>query len=342
MLTCSSTRVLVLERLFLGRIIAAHWPHIRWYTVSAAKAGMANPQCMAPPLLVTYVLTFSYSTLQRLTTLFRCWGAWHGGAHPPAVAGRPCLAERTHLNRPRRRPPCPPTRLVQPRRLAQLARPPLPPRPSTSLLAWCGAGPTDAHLPVQLTRTAGTREIEVVVPCPDAPSVPSQSLPSLTTKWWCPRLDLFSIHCCAFSLFRTRRPRPFWAYVHGVSFCLDLPGSSSSARLLPLSPPVSAKRAGGYYSTATRDDGEQKEGQLQYSFFAVWRYDMRDKDMAACYCSLSRSCQPFFIPFKLQRFFFFLLDASSYLETRSLGGRQATGAGVATRWSRGSCPILLH
>jgi hypothetical protein len=79
---------------------------------------------------VQYVLTFSYSTLQRLTTLFRCWGAWHGGAHPPAVAGRPCLAERTHLNRPRRRPPCPPTRLVQPRRLAQLARRPLPPPPT--------------------------------------------------------------------------------------------------------------------------------------------------------------------------------------------------------------------
>jgi hypothetical protein len=222
---------------------------------------MANPQCMAPPLLVTYVLTFSYSTLQRLTTLFRCWGAWHGGAHPPAVAGRPCLAERTHLNRPRRRPPCPPTRLVQPRRLAQLARPPTAAHQAVEaghhvrpLACLHGA------LPVQLTRTAGTREIEVVVPCPDALMCHAhQAADDGVPVWILSRSTAARFLCFA----RTRRPRPFWAYVHGVSFCLDLPGSSSSARLLPLSPPVSAKRAGGYYSTTT---GSKRRGNYSTPF----------------------------------------------------------------------------
>jgi hypothetical protein len=151
-------------------------------------------------------------------------------------------------------------------------------------------------------------------------------------------LDLFSIHCCAFSLFRTHAASTPVLGVRARRFLLLGP-----PRLLVFGPSPAPVASG--FSKKGRwllqyDDGEQKEGQLHYSFLLF--ADMRDKDMAACYCSLSRSCQPFFIPFKIQLVLGGTRDASSYLETRSLGGRQATGAGVATRWSRGSCPILLH
>jgi hypothetical protein len=73
-------------------------------------------------------------------------------------------------------------------------------------------------LPVQLTRTAGTREIEVVVPCPDALMCHAhQAADDGVPVWILSRSTAARFLCFA----RTRRPRPFWAYVHGVSFCLD-------------------------------------------------------------------------------------------------------------------------
>lgn len=203
--------------------IAAHRPH----TV-AAEAGMASPQhqwSVARGISTRHYSCNANDSFSLLGAGCRVPGAWHGGAHP---ARRCQLAER---------PMHGPGSSASETTTSCL-------RLVVYLLRLHGAVPV-----VQLTRTERAREI-VVLPCQRRPCVPSL-LRIFDDDQMMVSPSGFSRSTAACSV-RARFGR---TYVHGV--CFPTFPWTSLVLVSPdlLSPPVSAKRAGGY----TGAKGEQQQ-----------------------------------------------------------------------------------